>query len=460
MTSGPGERSAVTHPVTAERETPLAAATSIQRSSVVARLLTPGTLDDLRREMFRVGCDPDGVAIMAPLAHTHIVRLEHLSAPACNILKQELLAAGGDAAVHRDTITALSPRGGAIVFGTRRALLTVAQRLGAQPFGLAAAGRALRELLEVAPESVLRLGTHAFATDRTLVMGVLNVTPDSFSDGGAWLDLRTAVAHAEEMLRDGADIIDVGGVSTRPGATAVSAEEEWARVGPVLDALQPLGACVSIDTFTPSVARKACERGVVLVNDVTGLAAGDALARIAAVGGAGLCVMHMRGTARDMQAQTQYDDLLGEIVETLGTATRRARAAGVPRESLIVDPGLGFAKTGAQNLVILRRLGELATLGYPVLVGASRKSFLGALVDGVGGQSASSRAASVPASPRDRLAGSLACAVLAAHAGARIVRVHDVGATVRAMRVADAVRAAREDAAREHAAPGGGDMQP
>ena len=406
-----------------------------ERSAGVARLLTPGTIDDLRREMFRVGCDPDGVSIMAPLAQTHIVRLEHLSAPACNILKQELLAAGGDAAVHRDTITALSPRGGAIVFGTRRALLTVAQRLGAQPFGLAAAGRALRELLEVAPQPVLRLGTHAFATGRTLVMGILNVTPDSFSDGGAWLDPRTAITHAEEMLRDGADILDVGGVSTRPGAAPVSAEEEWARVGPVLEALQPLGACVSIDTFTPSVALRACQCGVALVNDVTGLAAGDALARIAADAGAGLCVMHLRGTARDMQARTQYDDLLGEIVETLGTATRCARAAGVRRESLIVDPGLGFAKTGMQNLVILRRLGELATLGYPVLVGASRKSFLGTLVAG----------------PSDRVEASLAAAVLAAHAGARIVRVHDVRATVRAMRVADAVRTAREDAPHEDA---------
>lgn len=450
MTSGPGDplRSAVTHTVTADREAssgPQSIASMTTASptppppppAVPARLLSPGSLDDLRREMFRVGCDPEGVAIMAPLASTLIVRLENLSAPACNILKQEMLAAGGDAAVHRDVITARSPRGGAIVFGTRRTLLLVAQRLGAQPFGLAAAGRALREVLEAAPDATLRLGSHSFASGRTIVMGVLNITPDSFSDGGAWLEPRAAAARAAEMLEEGADVIDIGGVSTRPGAAEVSAEDEWARVAPVLDAVRALDACVSIDTFAPLVAERACAAGAALINDVTGLAAGDTLARIAAASGAGLCVMHMRGTPRDMQTRTQYDDLLGEIVETLGAATQRARAAGVPRDRLLVDPGLGFAKTAAQNLVVLRRLGELATLGLPVLVGASRKSFLGALAAGADGQ---------PASASDRLEGSLACAVLAAAAGARIVRVHDVRATVRALRVADAVRTAREEA--------------
>jgi dihydropteroate synthase len=404
-------------------------------SLLPVRFLGTSTDDDVRREMIRVGCDLEGVRIMAPLARTIVLRVENLSAPAANILKQEMLAVGGDAATHRETITAKAPRGPAVIFGTRRALLLVAHRLGAQPFGLAAVGRAIRQVLETSRAPRLTLRGRSYPPGRTLVMGVLNVTPDSFSDGGRWLDPADALQHAEQMLADGADLIDVGGASTRPGAEPAPESEELARVLPVLDGLRVLGAAVSIDTSTPRVAEAACERGAVLVNNVTGLRDSSTLAEIAARAGAGVCVMHMRGEPRTMQKNVDYDDLVGEVMASLAASVRRAEAAGIPRASIVVDPGIGFGKSGAQNLVLLRRLGEFATLGQPILIGTSRKSFLGTLAAENG----------VPAPVEDRLAGSLASAVAASLAGARILRVHDVCETVQALRVADAIRSAREE---------------
>ncbi len=404
------------------------------------RVLSLATDADVRRAMLRVGCDPEGVAIMAPNARTLVVCVEDLSAPAANILKQEMLAAGGDAVTHRDTITARAPRGPALAFGSRAVLYSVAKKLSAQPFGLAAVGQALRAALQTgdARARALRLRDRVFEADRTLVMGVLNVTPDSFSDGGCFVDVRAARAHAESMLGDGADLIDVGGVSTRPGSHGIDEDEELRRVLPVLDELQALGAPVSIDTTSERVALAACVRGAVLVNDVSGLRESDALAQVAAEHDAGLCVMHMRGTPATMQDDVRSDDVVRDVVRALAASAARATDAGVARESIVVDPGLGFGKSVAQNGVLLRRLGDVCALGYPVLVGASRKSFLG--------RWAAANGAADPLPVDARGDASVAAAVLAAARGARIVRVHDVRATAEAVRVADAVRSAEDDA--------------
>jgi dihydropteroate synthase len=402
------------------------------------RILSLASEADVRREMLRVGCDPEGVAIMAPNARSWVLCIENVSAPAANILKQEMLAAGGDAVTHRDTITARAPRGPVLAFGTRAVLYSVAKKLGAQPFGLPAVGVAMRRALQArgARGGELRLGGRVFPAGRTLVMGVLNVTPDSFSDGGRFTDPRAAVAHAEAMLRDGADLIDVGGASTRPGAAPVAEDEELRRVLPVLDALQSIGASLSIDTTSARVALAACRRGAVLVNDVTGLREGDVLAQIAAEHDAGVCVMHMRGTPATMQSDTRYDDLLGDVVRALAESAARAVGAGVPEESVVLDPGLGFGKSAAQNCVLVRRLGDVCALGHPVLVGASRKSFLG--------RYAAAPGAREPVPVDERESAGIALAALAATHGARIVRAHDVRATVHAVRVADAVLGAAE----------------
>jgi dihydropteroate synthase len=261
----------------------------------------------------------------------------------------------------------------------------------------------------------------------TRVMGILNVTPDSFADGGRYVDPSGAVEAASRMIGEGADLIDVGGESTRPGATPVDAEVEIGRVVPVIEAIRARStARLSIDTSKAEVARVALDAGADMVNDVSALGDPAMLPllrerRVPAV------LMHMRGTPRTMQADTRYRDVVGEVVAFLASAIERTVEAGIPDGKILVDPGLGFGKSAAGSLALLRRLSALARLGRPILIGASRKSFLGAALD-------------LPV--EERLEASLAVAALAAAQGAHVVRVHDVRATVRAVRMVDAVRGA------------------
>jgi dihydropteroate synthase len=248
---------------------------------------------------------------------------------------------------------------------------------------------------------------------RPLVMGVLNVTPDSFSDGGRWLDPEAAVAHGLRLFGEGADVVDVGGESTRPGATPVPVDEEVRRVERVVAALAPHGR-VSIDTRRREVAEVAVAAGATLVNDVSAT-----LWPVAAAARVGWVAMHMRGEPATMQDAPRYDDVVAEVRDHLLARAADAQAAGVPE--VWIDPGIGFGKTGGHNLSLLRRLDELVATGHPVLVGASRKRFLGDLTGG--------------APVGDRLEASVAVAVWAMHAGAAVVRVHDVAATVAGARL-------------------------
>lgn len=271
---------------------------------------------------------------------------------------------------------------------------------------------------------ILRFHKGEIVLDHTVLMGVVNVTPDSFFDGGKYAAPDVAVAHALHLADQGAEIVDVGGESTRPGAESVSAAEEWRRVEPVLKALRAkTDARISIDTYKPDVAAKAVKFGADMVNDVTGLRAPKMRALVAKEGAAAV-VMHMKGTPKTMQRNPGYKDVVAEVAAFLKERAESAVAAGVSRNCIVVDPGLGFGKTPEHNAEILRRLGGIVRLGYPVLVGPSRKWFVGAFgggdVDG-------------------RLEGSIAAAVLAALNGADLVRVHDVESTAKAIRIADAV---------------------
>ncbi len=270
----------------------------------------------------------------------------------------------------------------------------------------------------------MRIGPRTFAWGtRTFVMGILNATPDSFSGDGLLAasgdPVTAAVARARRMVGEGADLLDVGGESTRPGHQAVAPGEEIARVVPVIAALRAAlpDVPLSVDTTKPAVADAALDAGADLVNDVWGVADDDSIARVAAAHGTPLVVMHNRARAR-------YADLVGEVVDDLERALERAVRAGVPRESLIVDPGFGFGKTALDNLVLLRRIGALRALGRPILLGASRKSTIGAVLD-------------LPAD--DRLEGTLVTSALGVAGGVDLVRVHDIEANVRAVRMADAV---------------------
>ena len=271
------------------------------------------------------------------------------------------------------------------------------------------------------------VGGRTFGPPGAYVVGVLNVTPDSFSDGGRYLEPEVAADHALRLVSEGADLIDVGGESTRPGASEVSAGEEIARVVPVLRRLAAsrLPVPVSIDTSKAEVARAALDAGAAMVNDVRGLADPE-LRRVVAAAGVPVVLMHMRGTPRDMRDRATYRDLLAEVRDELALAIARAEADGVARERVVVDPGIGFAKTAEQSVELLARLPELAALGRPLYVGPSRKSFIGALTG---------------APPEDRLAGTIAAVTAAVLGGATFVRVHDVAAARQAVRVAAALRA-------------------
>ena len=264
------------------------------------------------------------------------------------------------------------------------------------------------------------------ALDHAVVMGVLNVTPDSFSDGGLWLDPQAATDHAEEMASLGASIIDVGGESTRPGAALVSEDEELRRVIPVVEALRDkLVVPISIDTRKPSVARAALRAGAAIVNDTLGEATDGAIDEVAIEEGAGLIVMHSRGTPETMRSLTQYGDVVNDVKAFLADRARGLQQRGLAKDAIVLDPGFGFAKTPAQNLQLLKRLEEIAGLGFPLLAGTSRKSFIGAVLD-------------LPEDERiEGTAATVACAVLK---GAKIIRVHDVQPMMRTLRIAEAIK--------------------
>ncbi len=275
----------------------------------------------------------------------------------------------------------------------------------------------------------MQLGRRTFAWGtRTFVMGIVNVTPDSFSDGGHFFDPKAAVAHGVRLVAEGAELLDVGGESTRPGAAEVTAAEELQRVLPVLEGLARAcpGVPVSIDTSRPQVAEAAIGAGAVLVNDVTGLRDPDMAALVRKTGVAA-CVMHMRGTPKTMRAEAVYGDVVAQVIEELRASVERS---GVDRSRLLIDPGIGFAKTLEHNVALLKRLHELRVLGLPVLLGTSRKAFLGTL-SGV-------------ETAAERVNASIASVAIAAAAGSvDVVRVHDVAATKQALGLADALRTAR-----------------
>jgi dihydropteroate synthase len=258
---------------------------------------------------------------------------------------------------------------------------------------------------------------------RPRVMGIVNITPDSFSDGGRHVTTQAALAHCEQLLKEGADILDLGGESRRPGAAPLPLEEELARVLPVLRAALSLGVPVSIDTYKPETMRAALDLGVDIVNDIYALRWPGAVDAVAAHPSCGVCLMHMQGEPQSMQMRPIYGDVLAEVSEFLAERVATLLAGGVGAERIALDPGIGFGKTVEHNLALLARQKELLALGYPLLVGWSRKSSLGALTGRPVG---------------DRLVASVAAAVAAAQHGARVLRVHDVAATVDALKVMDA----------------------
>lgn len=266
--------------------------------------------------------------------------------------------------------------------------------------------------------------------EKTYVMGILNITPNSFSDGGKYLGIDAAVERAKEMIREGADIIDIGAQSTKPGAEEVSAEEELNRLKPVIEELVKLDTIISVDTDKSIVAEEVLKMGVHIINDISGLKYDKNMAFVVAKYDALLVAMHMQGRPQYMQENPEYEDLIREIKLELLESVELAKNAGVKKERIILDPGIGFGKTTEDNLLILKKTKDFVNLDYPLLIGASRKSVIGNVLDvGI----------------NDRLEGSLAVAVYTASKGANIIRVHDVKETVRALKMFDAINSVKEN---------------
>jgi len=270
---------------------------------------------------------------------------------------------------------------------------------------------------------MLHCGKFQFDLSRPLVMGIVNVTPDSFSDGGRHVSTAAAIAHAVRLLEDGADILDIGGESTRPGAAEVSTQEELDRVLPVIEGLRGISVPISIDTYKPEVMRAALAAGACMVNDINALQDVDAL-KIVARSDAAVCLMHKQGLPKSMQQQPQYQNVIAEVTAFLSQRLMAAENAGIARDRIVLDPGFGFGKTLAHNLDLLRELEKFCTLGVPVLAGMSRKSMLGAITG---------------RDVNERMAASVAAALMAVQRGAAIVRVHDVRETVDALKIWNAV---------------------
>lgn len=395
---------------------------------IKARILSPHSREDIREEIGKIGADKAGREIMVNKGQFFLIKVCNVPLKGAILIKQEMLSKGGEAAVAREVGSLTPERSDLLLMGTLKQFRLLIKKLKFQPFQSKEVAREVEEALGRynrhhylgdKREDFLNLGDKSFRLgERTLIMGILNVTPDSFSDGGKFFNLNQALEHARNMVKEGIDILDIGGESTRPQAEPISEEEELRRVLPLLEKLRgELDLPISIDTYKASVAEKALEMGVDMVNDVWGFKADPEIAEVAARYQVPVCLMHNRKVA-------QYDDLMTEITSDLRESIDIALKAGVKEENIILDPGIGFGKTLEHNLEAMHHLEELVALGYPLLLGTSRKSMIGKVLD-------------LPAG--ERLEGTASTIAYGITRGADIVRVHDIKYMKRVVDMTDAM---------------------
>jgi dihydropteroate synthase len=378
--------------------------------------------DEAKRAINQIGSDPAGVGLMVGKSLGRAIKVENVPLPIAHILKQEMLSVGGDAAVHRNVIVNKIDATDVLLLGTVSQLNRFSQKVLAQPFGLKELAQELIAVLkgiELPQERTLNCrGRELVFGKRTLVMGILNVTPDSFSDGGKYVDLKNALSQAERMIEEGADLLDIGGESTRPGIVPISAEEEWSRLESVLKELIPrISVPISVDTYKAEVAEKCLEAGAHIINDIWGLQGDPDMARVVGKYHAPVIAMHN-------QEGTSYHQLMGDMLAFFRRSIRLAEDNGLSGDEIILDPGIGFGKTREQDLEVISRLDEMRVLGRPILLATSRKRVIGNVLD-------------LPVD--QRVEGTIATSVAGVAAGVDMVRVHDVLANRRAVDMADAL---------------------
>lgn len=355
------------------------------------------------------------------------LKLLQVRTPAANIIKQEMLAAGGDAAVPTGCVLNKDKYSDVLLLGTRKHYNLLLKKLELMPyFGMDKVKAELEAVLNEEKLQTVLADGRVLNYDKVLIMGILNITPDSFYENSRTA-IEEVVSKAGQMLADGADILDIGGESTRPGSEAVAAEEEQARVLPVIEALRKAypEAVLSIDTYRASTARLAIEAGADIINDISAMEADAEMIDVVYETKAPIILMHMRGTPKDMQTQCEYKNVVEEVAVYLAERAELLRERGVGADKIILDPGICFAKTVEQNLKLMRDLNALTSFGYPVLLAASRKSTIGKVLG------------ELPA--EERLEGTIATSCQAVYAGANMVRVHDVKENLRAVRMLEAI---------------------
>ena len=386
----------------------------------------------LGEAMASIGAHPASLPIFAHKSEIVPYKLLGVRTPAANILKQEMLAAGGDAVVPTGCIVNADKYVNVLLLGTLKQYKLVLKKLELmQYFGLKQVATELQEAVAASLEPAALRTTLAdgrvLTYDKMCVMGILNITPDSFYEGSRVSALADVVARAGQMLEQGAQILDIGGESTRPGSDSVDGDEERRRVLPVIEALRREypEAVLSVDTYRADTAEAALSVGADIINDISAMEADARMADVVVRSKAPIILMHMRGTPKNMQQNCQYQDVVQEVAVYLAQRAQLLREQGVGADKIILDPGIGFAKDVEQNLRLMRDLHVLTSFGYPVLLAASRKSAIGAVLGGV------------PAS--ERLEGTIATSLQAVYAGAQMVRVHDVLENVRAIRMLEAI---------------------
>ena len=386
--------------------------------------------EDSRKEMEAIGVEEGGIKIMVPKSFHYCIKFYGLEPQDAIIMKQEMLAAGGDVAISQYAIPPHGEKTDALVIGTKTQLRILSMKMKMQYERLNEAGEKISGLIEgIEKTHEINIGKTLRTGKRTLIMGILNVTPDSFYDGGKYSSVESALERAREMVEEGADIIDVGGESSRPGSLPVSKDEELSRILPVIKAISDeLDVPISVDTYRAEVAEEAIKAGAGMVNDITAMGGDDGMAKVVSEHGVPICLMHMKGTPQNMQKNPHYDDTMAEITKFLHERAEYAMAKGIDEKNIILDPGIGFGKRTGEgiedNCEIIARLAELKSLGFPVLVGASRKTFIGNLSN---------------TRVEERLEGSLGAEAMAIANGADILRVHDVKETKRMAMVVDRI---------------------
>lgn len=390
-----------------------------------AHLLDISGLSAAEKALLNLGTDPDGVKIMGPKSIFRVIKLRQVPSVAANILKQEILSYGGESANAYGAINHSVEKTDILVCATLAQFEKLVEKLKQHRFGLPDLAKEVQAALAnyASLPRPIKIGKKEFRFgERTYIMGILNVTPDSFSDGGKYRTPVEAAESAKKMAAEGADIIDIGGQSTRPGSKEITVEEEIGRILPVIDKLNKEDLIISVDTYRSAVAEAALIAGAQLINDISGLRFDPALAEVCAKYRAPLVVMHIKGTPLNMQEAPTYQDLIAEIIDYLAESIRLAEKAGV--KDVIVDPGFGFGKTKEHNLMILKNLRSFRSLGRPLLIGTSRKSTIGEVLN-------------LPVG--SRLMGISATIAVAILNGVDIIRVHDVAEMTETARMTDAI---------------------